>query len=87
FAVFSEMHYPKGWVVTLDGKEVPHFRVNYALRGMEVPSGKHEIEFRFEPEVITTGSTIALASNIMLGVLLLSGLFWMYRKEGKKGDN
>ena len=84
FVVFSEMHYPKGWKSFLDGKEVPHYRVNYALRGMEVPLGKHEIEFRFEPEVVKTGSTIALASNVVLGLFILGGLFWMFRKPRKK---
>lgn len=84
FAVFSEMHYPKGWKVTLDGKEVTHYRVNYALRGMEVPEGQHEIIFRFEPEVVKTGSTIALASNVLLGLLVLGGMFWWLRKPKKK---
>ena len=86
FAIFSEMHYPRGWMATLDGKEVPHFRVNYALRGMEIPSGTHEIEFRFEPEVIKTGSTIALISNMVLGVLLLGGLVWRFWRPQRKNE-
>ncbi len=84
FIVFSEMHYPQGWKVTIDGKEVSHLKVNYALRGMEVPEGAHEIEFRFVPEVVRTGSTIALASNILLGILLLAGIFWSFKKPTKK---
>ena len=84
FAVFSEMHYPKGWVTTIDGNEVPHHRVNYALRGLEVPVGKHEITFRFDPEVVKTGSTIALASNILLGLVMLGGMVWMFIKPKKK---
>ncbi len=86
FVVFSEMHYPKGWAAILNGKEVPHFQVNYALRGMEIPAGRHEIEFRFQPEVVKTGSTIALASNITLGFLILAGCIWMVRREGRKAD-
>ncbi|MEM1258123.1 MAG: YfhO family protein [Bacteroidota bacterium] len=84
FAVFSEMHYPQGWVVTLDGTEVPHYRVNYALRGMEVPAGQHEITFRFDPEVVKTGSTIALASNIILALVMLGGMVWVFKKPKKK---
>ncbi|MGD1946093.1 MAG: YfhO family protein [Croceivirga sp.] len=80
FAVFSEMHYPEGWVVTLDGETVPHHRVNYALRGMEIPAGQHEIIFRFEPKVVKTGSTIALASNVLLGLVILGGLFFIFRE-------
>ena len=55
FAVFSEMHYPKGWEVKMDGKPVEHYRVNYALRGLNVPSGEHTIEFAFVPPVVDTG--------------------------------
>jgi len=84
FIVFSEMHYPQGWIATIDGKEVSHHRVNYALRGLEIPEGKHEIIFRFAPKVVETGSTIALVSNILLGVILLGGLVWRFRKPKQK---
>ena len=70
-AVFSEMYYPKGWNAYIDGKKTEHFRVDYVLRGMLVPSGKHTIEFKFEPEVVKTGGSIALFSFI--GILLLLG--------------
>ncbi|MBC9795643.1 YfhO family protein [Sinomicrobium weinanense] len=82
-AVFSEMYYPHGWKAMIDGKEVPFFRVNYTLRGMQVPAGKHTIEFRFKPEVVEKGSTIALAGNIILGLLLLGGIF-LGKKRGEK---
>ena len=86
FVVFSEMHYPHGWISTIDGKEVPHYRVNYALRGMEVPTGKHEIVFKFDPEVVKTGSTIALASNMLLGLLVLGGVVWLFRRPKQKEE-
>jgi uncharacterized membrane protein YfhO len=78
FAVFSEMYYNPGWQAYLDAKEVPHERVNYVLRAMEIPSGKHTIEFKFEPQVVKTGSTIALASSIVFGLLLLVGLYFEF---------
>ena len=73
FAVFSEMHYPKGWQVTIDGKAASQFRVNYALRGLRIPEGQHEIVFEFQPEVIQLGSQISLGSCIALGVIILGG--------------
>lgn len=81
FAVFSEVYYPKGWKTIIDGEEASHIRVNYLLRGMEVPAGEHIIEFKFEPDVIQTGSTIALASSILVGLLLFGGLYYEYKKK------
>lgn len=58
--VFSEMYYPNGWSVSIDQENVDFFPVNYVLRGLKVPSGKHSIEFRFDPPVIKMGSNIRL---------------------------
>ncbi|MEL7268817.1 MAG: YfhO family protein [Bacteroidota bacterium] len=86
FAVFSEMHYPKGWEVKMDGKPVEHYRVNYALRGLNVPSGEHTIEFAFVPPVVETGSKITLASCILLGLIVLGGAGFSLRKKVQKKD-
>ncbi|HSM64551.1 MAG TPA: YfhO family protein [Gillisia sp.] len=81
FAVFSEMYYGNGWKSFVDGKEMPHYNVDYVLRGMEIPSGEHTITFKFEPQVIKTGSTIALTSSILLGILTVGGLFLIFRRK------
>lgn len=80
-AVFSEMYYGHGWISFIDEKETPHIRANYALRAMMVPSGEHTITFRFEPEVVKTGSTIALASSLILGLLLLGGIYLSFKNK------
>lgn len=79
-AVFSEAYYPYGWKASIDGKEVPIAKVNYALRGLNVPAGTHDIVFTFEPEVVGTGNTVMLASNILLGLLILGSLVVWFRK-------
>ena len=81
FAVFSEVYYGNGWKTFIDGEETTHMRVNYTLRGLPIPAGKHSIEFRFDPDVVKTGSKIALASSILFGLLLLGGLFYEFKKN------
>ena len=83
FAVFSENYYGDGWQAYIDGVEAEHIRVNYVLRGMQIPAGNHAIEFKFEPQVIKTGSTIALGSSILLGLLLIGGLFYKFKNKQK----
>lgn len=80
-AVFSEMYYDKGWKAFIDGEEVPHFRVNYILRGMVLPSGEHTIEFRFEPDSYFKGNKIASASSYILFLLLIGAIGWEIRQR------
>jgi len=84
FAVFSEIYYKDGWNAYLNGTLMPHYRVNYTLRGMEVPAGKHTIEFKFEPKVIQTGGTISLISYAFLLIIPL-GWFFIQRKNQSSG--
>lgn len=80
-AIFSEIYYPKGWNVYLDGKINTHFRADYVLRAMNIPAGQHKIEFKFEPQVVKTGSTIALISSILMLLLLIGGLYFENRNQ------
>ena len=75
FAVFSEIYYKDGWKAYIDGKETPHIRVNYVLRGMEVPAGKHEIVFKFEPSVIQKGKITSLICYALLLLIPLGGYY------------
>lgn len=80
FAVFSEIFYDKGWNAYIDGKLIPHIRVNYVLRGMRVPAGKHTVEFKFEPEVYQNGERIALISSSILLILFIGLIVTEARK-------
>lgn len=70
FAVFSEVFY-KTWRAYIDGVEVPLVRVNYILRGLEVPAGNHKIEFKCVDEVYLTGSRLSLIASVIVGLMLL----------------
>ena len=75
FAVFSEIWYKgnEDWVASIDGKETEFIRVNYLLRGLKIPKGKHEIIFNFHPKSHYTGSYVSLASSILI-ILLVVGI-------------
>lgn len=66
--VFPEVYYP-GWKATIDGEEVELGRVNYILRAVRVPAGKHEVILSFHPQSITTTEAIAYASIILVMLL------------------
>jgi len=80
FAVFSEMHYPKGWKATLDGKPVLIINVNYVLRGVQVPANASVIEFRFEPEVIKQGTRLRWLSLGLFAISILVLGYFQYFK-------
>jgi hypothetical protein len=77
FAVFSEIYYEKGWKAFIDDKPVSYARVNYALRGMNVPAGKHSIRFSFEPSSYYSGIRLSLACFVIM-LLLITGSVVMY---------
>jgi hypothetical protein len=85
-AVFSEMYYKNGWNAYIDGKLTDHFPVDYVLRAMEIPAGKHTIEFKFEPQIIKTGGTITLISSIGMLLLLAGGIYFESKNSNKKKE-
>ncbi|MFT4575574.1 MAG: hypothetical protein ACI9SI_000484 [Polaribacter sp.] len=83
FAVFSEIYYKNGWNAYIDGELTPHYSVNYVLRGMEIPVGKHVVVFKFEPTVIKKGNKITITCYFLLLIIPL-GWFFVERKRIKK---
>ena len=80
-AIFSEIFYADGWNAFVDGKKADYFRANYLLRAMQIPAGKHSIEFKFEPDVIVTTNKIAVASSVLLVLLLLGALYFEIKSK------
>ncbi|MDX5480930.1 MAG: YfhO family protein [Hymenobacteraceae bacterium] len=79
--VFSEVYYADGWQAYLDGEPVDHIRANYILRAMQVPAGKHTIEFRFAPKAYSIGNTVSLISSILLVLVVLGTIFYAVKKK------
>ena len=80
-AVFSEIYYPKGWRVYIDGEEVDYFRVNYLLRGLMIPKGEHEIVFEFRPNSFYIGNKIALGSSIIFLISFFTVLVYYLKPD------
>ena len=78
--VFSEIYYP-GWISTIDGEEVEHGRADYILRAMNVPAGKHMIEFKFDPKSLHATETIAYISLALLAIGVVAVIMSEFRKR------
>lgn len=83
-AVFSEIYYPHGWKMFVDGKEVPYLKADYLLRAVHVPAGDHNIRMIFEPEVIETGKWISLLCFAVFILLSAFGIFWLNKNKKKE---
>lgn len=69
-AVFSEIYYPNGWQVTIDGKPAGLGRADYVLRALYIPAGKHTVEMRFDPKSlhVTEGIAYGALALLIIGV-------------------
>lgn len=82
-AVFSEVYYPNGWQVLLDGKKVDYVRADYLLRGLYIPAGQHEVKMIFAPEVLKTGRTISMVALALFILLSAAGLWYASRHRNR----
>lgn len=76
--VFSEIYYPSGWKVYLNGIETSYFDMNYLLRAMEVPAGVNQVDFYFSPEIVKTGINVRLFTIIITFSLIA---YMVYKKN------
>lgn len=82
-AVFSEIYYPDGWQVTIDGQKAELGRADYILRTLYVPAGKHTIEMRFDPQSLHVTEGIAYGAFILLLIGVIA-VVWMERRKCAK---
>lgn len=84
-AVFSEIYYPKGWNVYIDGNKTDLLRADYILRAVIVPAGEHTVTFEYKPESYYMGARISAISSSLLLLALLGGIvFYIMRYMKKK---
>ncbi|WP_300968424.1 YfhO family protein, partial [uncultured Duncaniella sp.] len=85
-AVFSEVYFPWGWEVTIDGKPAEIGRVNYVLRALRVPAGEHEIVMTFDPKSLRATTALATVSIILIYIAAAAAFFFAVRPRKRKED-
>ena len=71
--VLTDVHFP-GWKVSVDGRPASMERVDYLLRGVMVPAGRHTVEFSYEPASFRAGWILSVLGLIALAAALFAGL-------------
>jgi hypothetical protein len=65
--VTSNTWYP-GWIVQVDGQNVPLLHANYLFQSVWLPSGIHRVEFIYRPMVFYAGAGLSLLG--LIGILV-----------------
>jgi hypothetical protein len=73
--ILADIYYP-GWVLAIDGKPAPIYRVNGAMRGAVVPSGVHQLVYTYAPEMFRVGRLVSIAGLFALLILGLCCTRW-----------
>lgn len=82
YLVFSEIYYDD-WKVLVDGKEAKLNKVNYTLRGLELPAGTHKITCYFKKTENASEKIDFFSSVAILALLLLNYILWLKGYFGK----
>ena len=84
-AVFSEIYYPDGWQVSIDGQPAPLGRADYILRALHIPAGKHTVEMRFDPQSlhVTEGIAYTALALMVIGVI---AIVWRAQRQKKQKE-
>lgn len=71
--VDADAYYP-GWRATVDGKAAKILEVYGALRGVEIPAGRHSVTFRYRPASVLIGFVLTVLG--CAGVVVLAVRRW-----------
>ncbi|MEX0686559.1 MAG: YfhO family protein [Balneolales bacterium] len=84
FVVLSEIYYPQGWKATLNNEKTEIYKTNYALRGIFVPAGEHQLHLEFAPNSHILGGRISWIGNLFLILIGAFGIGFYYLGKSKE---
>jgi len=70
--VMTDTAYP-GWRAEVDGRRAPLRRVDYLLRGVVVPAGRHRVELTYAPASWRAGWILSVLTALALAAAVLAG--------------
>ena len=83
---FFEIFY-EDWKVEIDGKEATLNKVDYTLRGVNMPAGNHQVKLYFKKLDSSTDTVDFISSLVILGLVLISILLWLKTYTGKSAND
>lgn len=66
--ILTDTYFP-GWETAIDGKPAEILRVNWTMRGVTVPKGKHILTMSYSPKSVTYGGILSMIS---IGVAIVT---------------
>lgn len=77
--ILADTWYP-GWRALVDGRNVPIYEVDSALRGIVIEAGPHRIEFRYNPASAWIGGAMSVCG------ILLACVVWVWERRSSTGS-
>jgi hypothetical protein len=85
-AIFSEIYFEDGWNAYIDGEKADYIKANYVLRSINIPEGKHTVEFKFEPESYYLGKKLAHAGSVLIIIFVLGIMLYNLRISKRQAE-
>jgi hypothetical protein len=75
--LFLSDTYDNGWLASVNGKNTPVYKADFAFRGVAVPSGTSTVTFSYRPKSFTTGVWMSFIS------LIFAFLYFLYQQVSR----
>ncbi len=72
----SDTYYP-GWKASIDGRETPIYRADFAFRTVTVPKGDHVVTMEYQPISLKIGALLSALGIVLFGTTI----FWLRKSR------